>query len=371
MQKEKRNKVLIVLLFVQIGIIYLLSYFPNFVEKYYTNGIYILISSFLRTIFGWVPFSIGDILYAFIIAFLLRFIVLIIKKRFKNIKPILFQLGAFISILYFCFYLFWGINYSRPSIIHSLDIESKETASAPQTKGESTGMSDIKKLENLTDKLIDRLLSLQMELVPHDSLAVQVPYSKSEILERTSLGYKNLSQTFAQFKYKPSSIKKSLFSLPLIYMGFAGYLNPFTGEAQVDYLIPKTSLPMTSSHEVAHQLGIASESEANFIGFLAASFHDDKYFQYSAYLSAFRYALHDIYIYDAELYKRYIEKIPPGIKKNIRENQEFWKRYENPVEPLFKIFYDNYLKVNQQKSGLLSYNQMVDLLIAYDAKYPL
>jgi hypothetical protein len=154
-------------------------------------------------------------------------------------------------------------------------------------------------------------------------------------------------------------------------MGFAGYLNPFTGEAQVDYLIPKTSLPMTSSHEVAHQLGIASESEANFIGFLAASFHDDKYFQYSAYLSALRYVLHDIYTYDPELFNIYIEKLPLGIKKNIRENQEFWRHYENPVEPFFKIFYHNYLKVNQQKSGLLSYNQMVGLLIAYDTKYKL
>jgi len=371
MRKEKRNKVLAILLFVQIGVIYLLSYFPNFIEKFYTNGIYILISSFLRTIFGWVPFSIGDILYLIIIFLLVRFLVLIIKKRFKNIRPLLLQSGAFISVLYFFFYFLWGINYSRPSIVYSLDIDRKEITPESGIEGEPEGKSDIKKLENLTDKLIDRLVSLQMELVSHDSLPVQVPYSKSKILDMTSLGYKNLSQTFPQFKYEPSSIKKSLFSLPLTYMGFAGYLNPFTGEAQVDYLIPKTSLPMTSSHEVAHQLGIASESEANFIGFLAASSHDDKYFQYSAFLSAFRYALHDIYSYDPDVYQSYIKDIPLGIKKNIRENQEFWKRYENPAEPLFKIFYDNYLKVNQQKSGLLSYNQMVDLLIAYDAKYPL
>lgn len=371
MQKEKRNKVLTILLFVQIGIVYLLSNFPIFIERFYTNGIYIVISSFLRSIFGWLPFSVGDIIYTIIIILLVRFIVLIIKKRFKNIKPQLLQLGAFISIFYFCFYSFWGLNYSRLPIVYTMALESEISVSSSDSVRDSANPYDIKKLKNLTDKLLAKLILLQSELVDHDSLAVRVPYSKSEILENTSIGYNNLSKTFPQFKYNPTSIKKSFFSLPLTYMGFAGYLNPITGEAQVDYLIPKISLPMTSSHEVAHQLGIASESEANFIGFLAASFHDDQYFQYSAYLSGFRYALHDIYTYDPELYKKYIEKVPLGIKKNIRENQEFWKRYENPVEPLFKIFYDNYLKVNQQESGLLSYNQMVGLLISYDAKYPL
>jgi len=371
MNKEKRNKLLTFLLPVQIGIVYLLSFFPNFIEKSYTNGIYILISRFLRTIFGWIPFSVGDLLYALVIILLLRFIVLLIKKRFKNIKLQLYQLGAFISIFYFLFYFLWGLNYSRPPITQSLGLEMEKIVLPSDTLSKPAGKSDIKKLEILTNKLFERLVSLQMDLVPHDSLAVMIPYSKSEILKRTSIGYENLSQSFSQFKYQPGSIKKSIFSLPLTYMGFAGYLNPFTGEAQVDYLIPKTSLPMTSSHEVAHQLGIASESEANFIGFLAASFHDDKYFQFSAYLSAFRYALHDIYAYDPELYNIYVKKLPSGIKKNIKENQAFWKRYENPAEPIFKIFYDNYLKVNQQESGLLSYNQMVGLLIAYDAKYSL
>ncbi len=52
-------------------------------------------------------------------------------------------------------------------------------------------------------------------------------------------------------------------------MGFAGYLNPITNEAQVNALIPKNNYPATICHEIAHQVGIASESEANFVGYLA------------------------------------------------------------------------------------------------------
>jgi hypothetical protein len=56
-------------------------------------------------------------------------------------------------------------------------------------------------------------------------------------------------------------------------MGFGGYLNPFT-EAQVNYLGPMYSFPMTA-HEMAHQMGYASESECNFIGFLASVKNDN------------------------------------------------------------------------------------------------
>ena len=58
-----------------------------------------------------------------------------------------------------------------------------------------------------------------------------------------------------------------------------------------------------------------------------------------------------------------------GNLQNIRESDEFWKQYQNPLEPMFKIFYDHFLKINQQEDGLESYNRMVELLIAYDAKY--
>ena len=154
-------------------------------------------------------------------------------------------------------------------------------------------------------------------------------------------------------------------------MGFSGYLNPLTGEAQVDHLIPETNLPFTCSHEIAHQLGIASESEANFVGFLAAINHEDPYFQYSAYILVLRYALFDIRRYDPELFQNYLNRIPKGIIKNMRESDEFWKKYENPIEPLFKLFYDNYLKYNQQKDGLESYNQIMGLVISYDQAYSL
>jgi hypothetical protein len=52
-------------------------------------------------------------------------------------------------------------------------------------------------------------------------------------------------------------------------MGFSGYLNRLL-KAQVNYIGPMYSFPMTTNHEMAHQMGFASETECNFIGFLAS-----------------------------------------------------------------------------------------------------
>jgi hypothetical protein len=267
----------------------------------------------------------------------------------------IFSLGATASMLYFIFYLFWGLNYSRKSVSEDLGLTIEKY--------------DIEKIESLTDRILAKTVSLHKQLSPHDTLPVVIPYSKKQIMEMTPEGYTRLSSRLTQYSYDQPSIKNSLFSLPLTYMGFAGYLNPITGEAQVDALIPEISFSVTCSHEIAHQLGIAYENEANFVGFLSAALHEDPYFNYSAMLFALRYALADVRRYDVELFDLYMEKVPPGVLANFREIDAFWRSYENPLEPLFKWFYDGYLKYNQQEDGLETYNQIMELLISFDQVY--
>ena len=48
--------------------------------------------------------------------------------------------------------------------------------------------------------------------------------------------------------------------------------------------------PYTIAHEMAHQLGYASETEANFIAFVVATETDDPMLKYSMLLQMFTYA---------------------------------------------------------------------------------
>jgi hypothetical protein len=148
-------------------------------------------------------------------------------------------------------------------------------------------------------------------------------------------------------------------------MGFGGYLNPFTNEAQVNYLLPRYSSPMTTSHEMAHQIGFASESECNFIGFLATIKNDNLYIKYSGYSFALRYCLYNWQRRDDVIFKRLLKTIHPGILKNYKETDDFWNQYESLIDKGFHVFYDNFLKINQQKDGIDSYSKFVDLMVNY------
>ena len=167
------------------------------------------------------------------------------------------------------------------------------------------------------------------------------------------------------FKYKTQSIKSSLFSIPLSYMGFSGYLNPFTNEAQFNSKVPKYGLPMTICHEMAHQIGYANESECNFVGFLAAEKNNDLYFKFAANTLAIKYSLRAIQIFDEQKSKQFYEKINFGIKQNFAEDEAFRLQYKSFIETGFLTFYDYFLKLNQQKDGLESYSRFLDLLINY------
>ena len=154
-------------------------------------------------------------------------------------------------------------------------------------------------------------------------------------------------------------------SLPLTYMGFGGYLNPFTNEAQVNDKLPMYGFPNVVCHEMAHQIGFGSESECNFIGFMAGVKNENLFFQYSALSNALRYCMSNIGMKNEKEFDRLKVKINPGILENYKESEKFWEQYDTFIDKAFHAFYDQYLKSNQQEDGIDSYSKFVDLLVNY------
>ena len=324
---------------------------PEFIERFYSNGIYPTISSFFRILLGWIPFSVGDLLLAFLLFIFIRFIVRLIKSRFKNFLHKLIHLTAFLSVIYFCFYLFWGLNYYRESLAKNLGYAHSKYTN--------------EQLLKTTKQIIKKLNYYQLEITKNDSIKVENPYSHEEMYTMAVTGYESLSEDFPQLNYKHKSVKSSLMSLLQTYNGTSGYLNPLTGEAQVNDKMPTTSYPTTTCHEMAHQIGFAAENEANFVGFLAANYNEDVYFKYASYRMAFGYCISEIRKRDRELSKELWKTVNKGIRKDFNASYLFWQQYKNPFEPLVKKGYNAYLKANKQDKGVDSYNYVVDLLISY------
>ena len=348
---QKQKTWLALSLIPQIVLVKFLGTRPHWIETYYSEGIYPWISKFLRLLFGWIPFSAGDIFYTLAVVTVFRYLYLNRRTFWKLPKKFLLDLGCTLSVTYFIFHLLWGMNYYRLPINEKLNFEIDYTK---------------EDLINFTFKMVETTNRLHIQLERNRDKAIHIPYSTQEIYDKTLESYERASKVFPSFEYKNSSLKSSLYSLPLTYMGYGGYLNPFTNEAQVNSLVPVVRLPSVSGHEVGHQIGYSSESSTNFIGLLVTSANPDPYFQYAAQSHGLAYCLTDLRARDEKAFQMALEKLRPGVRENFRELNRFWMQYENPTEPLFKSIFNAFLKANNQERGIESYNAVVGLLIGFD-----
>ena len=346
----QRKYILPLFLLFQIIFLKVIAFFPEVVERFYSNGMYVWISKISRLTLGKIPFSVGDVMYGIIILYA----IIVIWKTRKNWKTHwkdnLLKVTSFLSVAYFLFHMLWAMNYYRQPLFEKMTIKRDYSNDD---------------LFDFTEKLIVKTNEVHYAITKNKNLKVTNPYSQDDIFKMSQNGYDNLSKQHPFFKYQTASIKKSLISLPLTYMGFGGYLNPFTNEAQVNDKLPMYGFPNVVCHEMAHQIGYGSESECNFIGFLASIKNEDLYFQYSAYANALRYCMANIGMKDEAKFKILKAKINPGIIANYKESDLFWEQYDTFIDKGFHAFYDQFLKMNQQKDGMESYSKFVDLLVNY------
>lgn len=327
------------------------------VENQYSTGFYPVFSRILRFIFGWLPFSIGDILYGFVILWLTWKLVKGIKTLFKKqatwagFAKGLGKALRILLIVYILFNLFWGINYNRKGIAGQL-----------QLKMEKYTAED---LEMINGVLLGKVNASKEALI---NRPVAYPTNRQLFL-KVEEAYTEAQKTYTFLKYQPVSIKPSIWSWLGNYLGFTGYYDPFTGEAQVNTLVPQFLQPFTSCHEVAHQLGYAKEMEANFVGYLATSASKDTLLHYSVYLDLFMYSNRNLFATDSAAANQYKRQLSPAVINDLKEWRDFYKKHKNPVEPIFRWIYGKYLQGNQQPQGVLSYDEVTGFIIAYYKKY--
>jgi Protein of unknown function (DUF3810) len=354
MSKNKTVWIVLVVLSVTIKIF---SLFPAAVEKYYSTGIYPAISQTLRILFGWIPFSIGDILYGAVIIILVYKLTILVKKLIKRKTNKQYWWGALRGLVFVALWVYvlfnglWGLNYNRQGISTQLELKIERYTTQD--------------LVNVMDQLVVRLNALDSS-AHLNRISIR---RKRNLFEGAQLAYDSLTQQRPEFEYVHSSVKPSLYSYLGNYLGYTGYYNPFSGEAQVNTTVPLFVQPFTTCHEIGHQLGYAKENEANFAGYLSARSSSNPAFLYSVYFDLYSYSRFYLYMQDSALSKQMDSRLPAGFKKDYRELQEFVIKHRNPLERVIDKLYGQYLKANEQPAGRLTYNEVVAWLVAYYKKF--
>lgn len=354
-----RHATLIVLALLCAGV-KLFSVQAALVEEWYTYGLYPILAKALRLLFGSVSLSIGDVGYLFIAIYLIYVVV----KLFKLIKHQTFNRNLFyytfkkaVTVLlavYLVFNVCWGLNYNRLGIAHQLGL-----GVTPYTVQELYTLSAVlKQRVNACATLTDTTKRKSLHI-------------NALLFAKGIAAYKQAAVQFPFLAYDFPSVKPSLYTSVGQFMGFTGYYNPFSGEAQLKTNVPVFLKPFIVNHEIAHQLGYAKENEANFISYLSCRSAADVNMRYSIYFELLLYANREL-MNNGMAESLFLQKgLHPLVIKDYKELLLYLEQSENLFEPIVSAFYDQYLKLNSQPKGTRTYNDVIAWLIAYQKKYGL
>lgn len=355
----KINKKLFFVLLIPLAYLlqYLSSLTPNLAEDIYSMGIYRLIARILNLITGYIPISVAEILVILSVLFVVFYIIKAIIKisrapslAYKVLFNVLINALTVVSLLYFTFMLLWGINYQRLSFA--------------QIANYDTSPASIDELINCCENLAERANELRKHVNEDSNGVMKLSNSINDTLKRAYMGYEVVANTYPELSHSYGRPKGVILSEGMSYLGIGGVYFPFTGEANINISLPSTSIPFTTCHEMAHQLGFAREDEANFIAYIACKNHLDLDFQYSGTLSALINASNALYRYSQEEYFELRNSFSEGVIRDLMASNSYWNKYETPVQDFSSSVNNTYLKANMQEDGVRSYGRMVDLLIA-------
>ena len=352
---KKYIKIAILILTVALNIIAWLS--KGFCDWYIDNVFNVTVNTWARvnSVF---PFSVGEVMIILGIIFLILTLIIggmtpILYKKKKSFFRIYFDLFTWVLVIIAlimtsnCFVLYHASTFEE---IYFEDRVDKEYTQ--------------KELNELYKYVATKLNELGAEMERDENGYI---IYEDNISDKAILAMQNIGTTYARFDGYYPRAKKIKFSKFMSQQYLAGVYFPFSMEANYNKEMYIANNPFVICHELSHLKGTIYEDEANFIGYLACINSDDKFFQYSGYLSVLYYIesamVHPCDDVDVELYV-YLD--------DIFLKQETWEEVEEEaifdtetVDVISDAFTETNLQLNGIEEGVISYSKVVDLLLKY------
>ena len=305
---------------------------------------------------GSVEFCLWQLAVLLIIIVAVAALVLIITLHWNPVR-LIGWVAAGVSLLVLVHTLVFGLNYHAGSIADDLRMDVYEYT--------------VDELVEAAEYYRDHAnaLAVQMERDENGDLV----YSDFETLaQQAGDGFRTLvrERSFSVLAGSTQPVKKLSWSNVYTAMGITGITMGITGEAAVNPDIPVVSLPFTMCHEMAHRMCIATEGDANFAAFLAASANESLEYRYSAYYMAYRYCYLAMKNADTNAAVLAAAEVDAGVCEALRHDMDaysdfFRKNQDEDATRLANTANDTYLKVSGDEKGVDSYNSVTDLLVSW------
>ena len=302
-----------------------------------------------------VEFSVAEMLYA--IAFGGGILLLCVavralaqsRKRWQLLYRMVLGTVCTALSVYAAFSLLWGVNYYTDTFQDKSGIYGREAS--------------VEELKQLTEFFAQKAAQTALG-VKRDADGFYAE-DRQDIFAASTGIYENIYAEFPFLRQEDRVPKALVCSDVCSLLDFTGFFFPFTGEANLNVHSPAVYLPTTIVHELAHQRGIASEQECNFIAIAAATASDDPVYQYAGWLMAYVHTSNALYRVDQDKWKEIREALPYEVRLDLYENSLYWQSMEGPLANISSVAYDSMLKNYGDEDGVQSYGTVVDMLITY------
>jgi hypothetical protein len=329
------------------------SLVPWLVERFYSRALYPRVIGALSLLSRELSFSLGEVLSCLTMsvacACAVLFFVGLARRRVGRRRWVLawFRSGAWVAAgLLWSFLFAFGLNYQRPLLFELLGYEQRRAEPV--------------ELEALGRLLVDSVNQSYAESHAGD----RPKPGSDEIVKVLNESYDTLKEFRLLPRGELAPPKPVYASEVLTRLGISGVYFPFTAEPNYNADVPDFQLPFSIAHEMAHQRGVARESEANFVAYVVCVSSRDPFVRYSGYRNGLG-VLSELYKVEPGKARELARQLGAGYREDSRRAALFWSKASGPAGALSHRVNDLYLRANRVKAGAADYSNSTTLIIAY------
>ena len=305
---------------------------------------------------GQVNFCLWQLLAVVLGVLVLASIVLMIVLKWNPLQWLGWVLAA-ASGIYLLHTLVFGLNYYAGPIEDDIRLEASAYTLSELTEATEYYRDQANELA----RQVSRDASGNVSFDSFETLADQAG---------NGFHYLTYQRKYSVFAGSVLPVKKLGWADLYSSMGITGVTMGLTGEAAVNPQIPAVSLPFTMCHEMAHRMCIASERDANFAGYLAASANESVQFRYSAAFMAYRYCYSALASLNSQAAAADAARVKAGVGTELQRDMDAYDQFfrfrkSQTATRAADTANDLYLKTSGESAGVSSYGQVCDLLVAW------
>ena len=260
------------------------------------------------------PFSVAEALCTLgvlaVTAWLVWTVVSVVKQKprpgtlWKRLRLLI----SVVLILYLLLCLLLGASYRGDSFQDRSGLRAQ-----PQS---------VETLREVTALFVDRLTAASPKVPRNGDGTFAV--SQEAIFAAATDIYRGAEARFPLLALRDVTPKKAFYSRLMSIFNYTGFYFPYTGEATLNVDPPDNLLPATIAHEMAHQRGVASEQEANFVAVLACVESGNAAYEYSGWLFGFVHLGNALYRWDPDTYFDLAGQLPQEVWADLEANRVYW-----------------------------------------------